>query len=444
MPRTRDRALFVLLLLAALLGLAYNAVILLGYGPDESRHLAYVELLFREHTFPRQNPDGTEYAGAHSYHPPLYYLILLPFYALFRALPSAGTWHALRLVSQALCLLSLPLIYQIARRAGGGDRVFAALVVAQIALLPIFGMTEGIVNNDSALLLAVTVFLWLLAVKYPDDEGWKSALVLGVCFGLGGLCKGTAFLCDFAALAVYLWAQNGARGLRSPRPWLRLALALGVAVVLAGPWYARNVVLYGSWQPVPRGFSPADMGWLPRAEYGPLLQMFHPNFPPLVGQATWGIFYSLWSQKDWMPPALRLDIYSLFVAYCLAALAGAARRKWGRKPSPEEAVEESAPTAEDRSARIAVWSSAAAFAVTALACLQIALFVHWGQAEGGRYLLPALTGLSIPLARGWRGLIGARRLPVLLAAWSLALLSLNGLAFFWLLRYLNPTFGPKG
>jgi len=440
MPLPRDRALFVLLLLAALLGLAYNAVILLGYGPDEPRHLAYVELLFREHTFPRQNPDGTEYAGAHSYHPPLYYLILLPFYALLRVLPLAGTWHALRLVSLALCLLSLPFLWQIARRAGGGDRMFAALVVAQIALLPIFGMTGGIVNNDSALLLADSVFLWLLAVKYPDDVGWKSALILGVCFGLGGLCKGTAFLCDFAALGAYLWAQNGARGLRSPRPWLRLGLVLGVAAVIAGPWYARNVFLYGSWQPVPRGFSPADMGWLPRAEYGPLLQMFHPNFPPLLGQATWGIFYSLWSQKDWIPPALRLGVYLAFAAYCLAALVGAARRKWGRKASSEDTPA----AAEDRAARIALWSSAAAFAVTALACLQIALFVHWGQAEGGRYLLPALAGLSIPLARGWRGLIGAHRLPALLAAWCAALLALNGLAFYWLLHYLNPTFGPKG
>jgi len=439
MPPTRDRALFALLLLAALLGLAYNAAILLGYGPDEPRHLAYVELLFREHAFPRQNPDGSEYAGAHSYHPPLYYFVLLPFYALGRALPHAAMWHGLRLVSQCLCLLSLPLIWQIARRAGGGDRAFAALVVAQIALLPIFGMTEGIVNNDSALLLAVSVFLWLLAARYPDDVGFKSALALGLCGGLGGLCKGTAFICDFAAPAAYLWAQDGARGLRSPRPWLRFALAVGVAAAVAGPWYARNVALYGSWQPVPRGFSPADMGWLPRAEYGPVLQMFHPNFPPLVGRATWGIFYSLWSQKDWIPPAVRLGVYLLLAAYCLAALVGAARRKWGRRPCPEDA-----PGPMGRAERVALWSTAAAFAVTALACLQIALFVHWGQAEGGRYLLPAVVGLSIPLARGWRGLVGARRLPALTLVWGAALLSLNGVAFYWLLHYLNPTFGPKG
>jgi len=32
----------------------------------------------------------------------------------------------------------------------------------------------------------------------------------------------------------------------------------------------------------------------------------------------------------------------------------------------------------------------------------------------------------------------------LTVVWSVALLSLNGLALYWLLHYLNPTFGPKG
>ena len=65
MPLPRDRAFLLLLLLSVLLGLAYNAAILLGYGPDEPRHMAYVNLLFTEHTLPRINPDGTEYYGAH-------------------------------------------------------------------------------------------------------------------------------------------------------------------------------------------------------------------------------------------------------------------------------------------------------------------------------------------------------------------------------------------
>jgi len=81
--------------------------------------------------------------------------------------------------------------------------------------------------------------------------------------------------------------------------------------------------------------------------------------------------------------------------------------------------------------------------ITYFACLQNALFVHWGQHEGGRYLIPVFSGLSIFLARGWRGLVGAQRIPILTACWCAALVLLNGLTIYWLLHYLNPTFGPK-
>jgi len=431
-PWHRDRVLIAIMAAAALLGVIYNGVILPGYGPDEPRHLGYVRLLLEEHRLPYQEPNGSEHGGAHTYHPPLYYLALLPFYAAGRGLPGRGVEHLLRLVSLALCLAALPLIYQIAQRAGRGDPALARLAVAQIALLPMFGMTCGIINNDSALLLAVSLFLWLLVVRYPEEDSFKSALVLGACLGVGALCKGTALFCDGAALLLYLWAQNGWGGLRAARPWLRLGLALLVAGLLAGPWYLRNFHLYGAFQPVPRGFSPSDLGWLPRHDYGALMILMHPNFPPLLGRAAWGIFYSLWSQKDWIPEGLRLSVYLSLAAYCLAALIGALRQRRARPPAREP-----------RSARIAVWACAGAFVVTAAGCLQIALFVHWGQAEGGRYLLPALAGLSLLLARGWRGLIGLRRLPALALCWSLAMIALNLLSLYWLLHYLNPTYGPK-
>lgn len=435
MPLPRDRALFVLLLLAALLGLAYNAVILLGYGPDEPRHMAYVNLLFQEHTLPRLNSDGTEYRGAHTLHPPLYYLLLTPFWAAAHTLPRDFGWHVVRLVSLALCLASLPLIYQMAERAGGGSRALARLAVAQAALLPIFGMTAGGINNDSATLLAVTLFLWLLVVKYPRDRSLKSAAALGLCFGLGGLCKATALICDGPALVVYLLAQEGVpAALRSPRMWGRLAIILLLVTAISGPWYWRNFHLYGQFTPIPSGYSlPA----LPRPSYGVLIMMFHPNFPAAFTAANWGIFYSLWSQKDWIPLPIRLPIYLALALYCLLALAGLARRGWsGRRAGG------AARPAPDVSGRLAAWAPLSAFALNWITCASIALFVHWGWAEGGRYLLPSISGLAVTLALGWRGLVGERCLGLVMGVWVVCLLALNGLCLFWLFHYLNPTFGP--
>jgi 4-amino-4-deoxy-L-arabinose transferase-like glycosyltransferase len=164
-PRN-DRVFWLILGIAALLGLAYNAAILLNFGPDEPRHLAYVRLLVDERRLPFQLPGGGEYAGAHSYHPPLYYGILAPFYAILGFLGESGRYHALRLVSLALCLGALPMIYQIAARAANGNLMVARFTTAGVALLPIFGMTGGILNNDSALLFFVTLFLWALVVRF--------------------------------------------------------------------------------------------------------------------------------------------------------------------------------------------------------------------------------------------------------------------------------------
>jgi TM2 domain-containing membrane protein YozV len=57
--------------------------------------------------------------------------------------------------------------------------------------------------------------------------------------------------------------------------------------------------------------------------------------------------------------------------------------------------------------------------------------------------LPSLSGIAIALALGWRGVLGASRLRVLSVGWGFAMLALNGLCIYWLLAYLNPTFGPK-
>ncbi len=288
-------------------------------------------------------------------------------------------------------------------------------------------MTEGAINNDSLTLLAVTFFLWLLTVKYPRDQSLRSAVVLGLCFGLGGLCKATALICDGAAFAVYLLAQEGVRAaIRSPRAWQRLAIVLLFVLLVSGPWYLRNLHLYGQFTPIPSGYSlPA----LPKPSYGIVIMMFAPNFPAAFALANWGIFYSLWSQKDWIPLTVRLPIYLCLAAYCLLALAGLSRRKWAKSASvPAD--------------RLAVWVPFSAFAWNWITCASIALFVHWGWAEGGRYLLPSVAGFSIPLALGWRGLVGEKHLGALTVGWTLCLLALNGLALYWLLTYLNPTFGP--
>lgn len=430
---TSDRLWLCVLGLAALLGLIHNYAVLVGYGPDEVRHMKFVTLMLDQHRLPLILPDGTEYAGAHPLHPPYYYALLLPIIALFRGLPGDMEWHIARLVSLALCLGALAMLRQIALVAGADKphsaRAFALFVVVGVGLLPIFGMTAGTINNDSAMLFTVTWFLWLLAVKYPRDESFKAAIVLGLVFGLGGGSKATALLCDGVALVAYLWAQGGFRGLFAPRTLARFATVVGVAILVCGWWYARNQMLYGRLTPIATGYSPADLGWLPAASQGLLVQMMHPNFPGLLGRAVAGIFDSMWSQKDWVPPTLHAPIYWTLFGFTIAGLLGLLRAKKTALPAGDEA---------DLPHRIALWSGGAALVVNAAACVFFALFVHWGWFEGGRYLLASLGGLMLLLAWGWRSLLGEKLFNVAPFILALILLSLNVLTLFHLISVLNP------
>ncbi|MBI2301928.1 MAG: hypothetical protein HYU66_23750, partial [Armatimonadetes bacterium] len=81
------------------LTLAYSAIILLGFGPDEPRHYLYLPLMLYGHQLPRVLPDGSELGGAIALHPPLYYLLVSPFYLLGKLCD--GPWLAQRLMRLA-------------------------------------------------------------------------------------------------------------------------------------------------------------------------------------------------------------------------------------------------------------------------------------------------------------------------------------------------------
>lgn len=427
-----DRVLRAILGLALLFGLFYNGAILLGYGPDEMRHMNYVRMLLDEHTLPRiiSLKPYAETGGAHAFHPPLYYVLLLPFYAIFRGLPGESEWHIVRLISLALCLAPLPLIYQITRRVG--SVWFARLVVAQIALLPIWGMTAATINNDSAAFCAVTVFLWLLTVKFAGSLDRRACLILGLAMGLGGLCKATVLLCDGAALLLFLAARDGKSAFRSKANWQSALTVLLLGAIIVSPWHIRSELLYGTWTPLPQA---APTPNLPRPEAGKLVQIMHPNFPIVFAAANWRMFYTLWGQRDWFmqrrldgPSLVQWAIYLTMAAYTALAIIGAVAARVRK-------------IATHGNERKTLWPCYGAFALTWLTVLQVALFMHWGWSEGGRYLLPAFCGLSLFLASGWRGLAGERILPALTTFWFGAGILLNGISLYWLLAYLNPTFG---
>jgi hypothetical protein len=200
-------------------------------------------------------------------------------------------------------------------------------------------------------------------------------------------------------------------------------------------------MIYGQFTPLPPSM---PTPFLPNPSVGKLVMIMHPNFPMIFGYANLKMFETIWSQIDWLlmdgPPNawhanIRNAIFILFFLIFLIAAVGYVVQYIRQRRSPEERA------AEVLSAKMARWLPASAFIIIWITVLQVALFWHWGWAEGGRYLLPGLCGYTIWAGRGWKFLTG-KKLKIVTAAISIFLLSVNGIAIFWLLTFLNPTFGP--
>lgn len=442
-----DRWLRLILLVAFLLALAYNGTIALGYGPDEGRHMAYVRLLIEEHRLPRilSLVPYSEYKGAHAFHPPLYYLILAPFYLIFGFLTDEHRWHVVRLVSTALCLAALPMIFALGERASGGDRRVARMAAGTVGLTPMFGMTASIINNDSAGFFFTVLFLYLLAVPLAERRDLKAAALLGLVMGLGGLCKATVLLCDGVAILAAPVLAGGWGSLARPQTWKFVGITLLAGGLLVSPWHIRSFNLYHQWNPMP---PPAP--WF-QPPLPPLLEIAHPSFPHIFAVSNWGIFYTLWGQRDWFrqaavpalvqPPPLQpaqAGIYAVITFCTILGLAGLILLKVRARAGGEEA--QSAEGGELAAVtKLAFWTPLLAFFASWAVVLEIALFMHQGWAEGGRYLLPALCGLTIALSIGWKALFGGA-FRIWSVVWLTWLILLNLVSLHWLITYLNPMY----
>ena len=193
-----------------------------GFSVDEAHYALY----------------ATHMALSYFDHPPLVGWVQWPLVALEAPVAVLRWWPQLLWLGTAL------LVFQIAERlqTPSRDTAFGAgfwgvLVLALAPLLHVLGI--GLLP-DTLLMFLTALLMWqTLGLMHPDALSRKWAWVaLGLVLGLAGLSKYTAI---FAALAVawVLLAAHGLRLLRSPWPWLAVAVALCVVSPVA-IWNAQH------------------------------------------------------------------------------------------------------------------------------------------------------------------------------------------------------------
>lgn len=352
---TMSRLLPATMLFFLVVGASYSVLVPLWEAPDERDHFHHCQFLVKNGVLPpfvgarAANTDSTvlwpqspplyyalggllvgsqaEYAHPHVHFRPrrytLYYCDLprttFPYDGVIRRV------HLLRLATLALGAMTLWLTWRTARLLFPADPAAALAALAFHVAIPQFAFISATVNNENLCntLTAFCIYLLIRLVCRPFR--WSTPVSLGLALGGALLAKQSAFYLGPAiVLAVGLeWRRH-----RSVRRSLAvLAVIGGLALAVAGWWYARNAILYGDpfgtrdTQAVVQKHWGEEMGARPLT-VSTLLEMFK----------YW--FGSFWVSIGQLALHLPKPWYLALGVACLASLIGLADsfRRNGRQP----------------------------------------------------------------------------------------------------------------
>ncbi len=316
--------------------------------------------------------------------------------------PWQGTALAVRLIrllSVALSAGTVYFTYALALELAPGQTALALAAAAFGGFTPMLIFISASVNNDTLAILLASAALWLMVkwIRRGDAEaaethrGWllpaKELALMGGLLGGAALSKESALGLIPLAGAAALFAHLQAQGVWAPKGFSRqavypallqtardLLLVFGLAGLIAGWWYWRNLQLYGDW-----------LGWSAfvaivgkRPHPATLAQLWGER----VGfvQAYWGLFGGVSVPlPDW--------VYTVLNMLAGAGLAGAG---W----AAAQAVVQRKVTL----ARLAQWGLLAGWVVLILLGLVRWTSTTW--ASQGRLIFPAISALSVLMVFG--------------------------------------------
>ena len=406
--RVRSSPPPLLLIAFFLAGLLYLCSVPLFEAPDESYHFAFADYISRNRSLPVQVPGEKTPWGQEGSQPPLYYILVAALITPFDTSDLAGHMrfnpHAIvgdpsavdnqniflhdhpapplrdtvlavyvaRVFSLLLACGSVAAVWLAAREfallTGEKAARLALLGAGLVAFNPQFLFISSSVNNDNLVTLLASLIIWQMLATLRQGLNARRSVILALLLACAAMAKLSALLLYAPVGLAALWL---ARRSNSYRELLRLVLLAGVVwLVIAGPWYARNLTLYGEFTG-----SQTMLDVVGRRSA--------PSLEKLLGEEFRGLRYSYWGIFGWFNVFSPAPFYLLMDVVTSAAVAGLLLRAWQRRRQPATLVP-------------------AALLTLCLALFAIALVLWTRQtaATQGRLLFPAGAASMTLLAYG--------------------------------------------
>ncbi len=413
--RTTRSALVLIIAAYIILSALYAIGTPRWQAPDEPAHFNYIAHLANERSFPvlQQGDYPHQYLEEikaarfpptmpitslryESHQPPLYYVLATPIYLATSSLGLDWQLLALRLFSVALGAVGLWVLHCMVQEVLADDAedgapsetAFATLAAtAFVAVLPMHVAMTAAINNDVLGELILLCILWraLRTIRHGLDvrAAWATGLLLGIAL----LTKTTIYLTVAGVLTLMVWLaapKDPDEGSALHVRLSYLARVLAVGIVLAGPWLARNAIVYGdldilAWQ----RHDAVVLGQLRTEDL--LTQLGLRQFLTQFVRTT---FRSFWGQFGWMGVLVDDRVYlALAVLCCVLAVAFAhlvLRLRYGKVQM-----------AESQKRAFGLLAAAAGLTVVTYLGYNIKFVQHQG-----RYLFPALGPMAVAVALG--------------------------------------------
>jgi 4-amino-4-deoxy-L-arabinose transferase-like glycosyltransferase len=303
-------------------------------APDEPGHVGYISYLYNERKIPSsfknyiatsiykstflKTHDASFDLNDRRYtskinvgsHPPLYYVVLVPFYWLAHFFPSSWTLFLLRLPNVVIGVCILLVIYRFTNRLFRKE-LLSAIVTILIALQPMFSFITAIVNSDALVMLLYLLVVYLgwhiIHAKKQNSFLWIPYILITA---LAPLSK--PHLAITALLVAYVTHTH-------TKSWWYTIRNTLLSILPFLVWITYNISTYGS----------QFIGYVVMNQKPTYGNLFIYPLAFIAEKQPVGIWMSFWGFFGWLNVAMPKWTYVLFFICIVLGLIG-----WMRKKPP--------------------------------------------------------------------------------------------------------------